>query len=86
MTHLTTFTMAQAKRDFEYGLLLEFGFERCVVLEGGWNVLLRGKVAHGPLVDARTKQPRVFRTCDAAVSAVEQVGFKADFFVSGRLY
>ena len=28
--------------------------------------------------DARTKSPRVFKTLDAAVSALEQVGFKVE--------
>lgn len=86
MPSLTTFTMAQAKRDFHDGLLTDFGLERYGVPGGGWNVLLRGPARCGPLVDARSHEPRVFRTCDAAVSALEQIGFRIDGFTAGRPY
>lgn len=86
MPTLTTFTVAEAKRDFNDGLLTDFGLERYGVPGGGWNVLLKGQYRCGALVDARTKQPRVFRTCDAAVSALEQIGFKVEGFTAGRPY
>lgn len=75
--------MAQAKRDFEIGYLVDFELER-YPLDAGWVVKLAtgnlggGSSTRGSLVDARTKQPRQFKTLDAAISALEQVGFKVE--------
>jgi hypothetical protein len=73
------YTMADAKRDFSLGYLDQFVIER-KVLGKGWYVKLgppRNQVLH-PLVDARSKQWRLFKTLDAAVSAVEDVGFEVN--------
>jgi len=72
-------TMEQAKRDFRFGFLDSFHIER--VNDGVndvWRVRLRGGSASGVLVDAREKKPRLFKSLDSAVSAVEQIGFKVD--------
>lgn len=71
------YTMADAKRDFGRGYLKSFGIER-YTLQMGWAVYLMDGEAVGYLVDARTKKDRLFKTLDAAVSAVESIGFKVD--------
>lgn len=75
------YTMADAKRDFSMGHLAHFSLERAQ-LETGWCVLLSDDNAakrRYPLVDARTKTARVFRTLDAAINAIEDIGFKVDY-------
>lgn len=71
-------TMALAKRDFEIGRLSGFSIERALI-DSGWSVVLRASNSNGPLVDARLHQPRVFKTLDAAVLALESIGFKVNF-------
>lgn len=74
---MADWTMVQAKRDFEIGYLTDFHVTRAA-LGDGWNLMLRGGTNRGSLVDARSKSPRVFKTLDAAVSALEQIGFKVE--------
>lgn len=66
-------TLAQAKRDFEFGLIqsvmIQRVFESAVV-----ELTYRGKSVPEPLVDARTKKPRQFKTLDAAVRSIEEIG------------
>lgn len=76
------YTMAEAKRDFSMGYLGHFEIQRAV-LETGWRVLFgegRRSDRSTPyfLVDARTKEPRLFKTLDAAVAAIEEVGFEVN--------
>lgn len=71
-------TVALAKRDFEIGRLTAFSLER-VPMGSGWNVVFRAPNSNGPLVDARSHEPRVFKTLDAAVTALEGIGFKVEF-------
>lgn len=78
---MTTWTMAQAKRDFSIGYLTAFDIVRNK-LAGGWHVVLRGGSAIGPLLDVRSKGPRLFKTLDALVSAMEQIGFTVDGLTS----
>lgn len=70
-------TSAQAKRDFAIGYLTDFSITRACLAEG-WSLLLRGGMARGHLVDAHDKQPRVFKTLDAAVRELERIGFKVE--------
>ena len=74
------YTMKKAREDFLRGLL--FGARVVVVLDDegvpcGWNVLfytnIRGEQSSF-LVDAREFSPRCFKTLDAAVAAIRQVG------------
>ena len=74
---MATWTMEQAKRDFRIGYLEGFHIERAP-MEDGWQVHLHGGSARGPLVDARKKTPRLFKSLDSAVLAVEQIGFKVE--------
>lgn len=67
--------MAQAKRDFTLGHLKTFKLSR-VPMTTSWGVLLGSGAAAGWLIDARTKGPREFKTLDAAVSALHQIGFQ----------
>lgn len=71
-------TLAQAKRDFEIGYLTDFELRRLPLAGLGWFVWLGKGNAAGWLVDARSKQPREFKTLDAAISAVESIGFKVE--------
>jgi hypothetical protein len=70
-----SWTMAEAKRDFKMGHLKGFTLER-EVMGDGWYLTLKHGGGVGPLVDAREKQPRMFRSLDAAIAAAEQVGFR----------
>jgi len=73
------YTMADAKRDFKMGYLAQYLIERNI-LSPGWRVKIgpeRNQVLH-PLVDARTKQWRLFKSLDAAVSSLEEIGFQVN--------
>ena len=70
-------TMAQAKRDFQIGYLTKYHMERAP-MAAGWMLYLGEGNAAGWLVDARTKEPRTFKTLDSAVSALESIGFKVN--------
>ncbi|AOJ44301.1 hypothetical protein WJ28_11705 [Burkholderia thailandensis] len=75
---MVRWTMAQAKRDFGIGYLTGFQFERLALASDVWLVRLAGGTARGALVDARSRSPRQFKSLDAAVAAVEQIGFRVD--------
>ena len=89
---MATFTMAEAKRDFERGLLsgAAIYFHETDVLGGfaytvSFEAALAGVGGGGELVDARSAQPRRFKTMDAAHAAIRQVGFRpARFWVSSK--
>lgn len=72
---MTVWTMAQAKRDVEIGYLTGYQLWRAED-KSGWAVYLSGGSARGFLVDARTRERRIFKTLDSAVSAVEQIGIQ----------
>ena len=79
-------TMAQAKRDFQLGYLTAYQVKRWDLASGGcpgWFVWLGQGNAAGWLVDARSHDPRQFKTLDAAIQALEQIGFKVDALVAG---
>ena len=71
-------TMAQAKRDFEIGYLTAARLKRWPLMGSGWFVWLGEGMGAGWLADARTKQPREFKSADAAISALEQIGFEVN--------
>jgi hypothetical protein len=75
-TEMMNVTLAQAKRDFSIGYAVRFVIEQAPMSDG-WRVLLaRDEGApYGDLVDARTKKMRVFKTLDAAVAALREIGF-----------
>lgn len=73
---MSDYTMAQAKRDFERGYITGAVLVAPLPLDGGWWVMIEAVGGGGPLVDAKTKQVRYFKTSDAAISAVHQIGFK----------
>lgn len=75
---MSSYTMELAKRDFERGYLAKYEIHRQPIDRHGWTVVLSDGPNSGTLVDARTKSPRIFKTLDAAVSAVEQIGFSVD--------
>jgi hypothetical protein len=70
--------MAQAKRDFSIGYLTSYSISRVPMSNDEWCVQLKGGVNRGPLIDARDKSVRRFKTVDACVSAIEQIGFKVE--------
>lgn len=82
MTHFT-WTMAQAKRDFQLGNLTSYHITRSI-MQDGWSLWLHAAATtQGPLVDAREKTPRKFKTLDAVVAALEAIGFKVDALEKG---
>jgi hypothetical protein len=76
-------TLAQAKRDFEIGYLTNYELRRWPILGKGWFIWLGKGNAAGWLVDARTKQPRDFKTVDSAVNTLEAIGFKVEQLYQG---
>ena len=70
-------TMAEAKRDFGFGLIKgakiynQMGY---LIVELQYSANLEERF----LTDARDKLARQFKTYDAAIRACEQVGFKVD--------
>lgn len=85
----SSFTMAQAKRDFSIGHMDTFHIQRNVVdpfdhdLGEGWQVWLKAGTASGPLLAARGSKAREFKTLDAAIAALEQIGFKVETLFRG---
>lgn len=78
---MSTLTVAQAKRDYGIGYLTQYEIKRWDLTtggRGGWFVWLGKGNGAGWLVDARHKEPRQFRTLDAAVAAVEEIGFRVN--------
>lgn len=75
---MSDWTMQDAKRDFERGLLRS----ACLValpMASGWSVSIRstlGMDGCGCLLDARKREPRQFKTADAAIRAVQEIGFE----------
>lgn len=70
-------TLAQAKRDFQIGYLTKYHMERAP-MANGWMLHLGEGNAAGWLVDARSKEPRIFKTVDSVVSALESIGFEVN--------
>lgn len=70
-------TMAIAKHDFQIGYLKRYAIERAPLGEG-WLLSLGEGNAKGFLVNARDKGPRVFKTLDSVVSALETIGFSVN--------
>lgn len=75
---MSDYTMAQAKRDFQIGYLSAARLKRYPMQGAGWFVWLGEGMAAGWLTDARTKQPREFKSADSAISALEQIGFEVN--------
>jgi hypothetical protein len=73
---MSDWTMAQAKRDFERGLL-----KSVHIVDTGidtWAVQITstlGMDGTGWLLGAKHKEPRQMKTLDAAVEAIRQIGF-----------
>lgn len=67
--------MAQAKRDFAIGYLTTYRITR-IPMGREWGIQLGEGNGRGWLIDARTGAGREFKTLDAAVSALEQIGFE----------
>lgn len=75
---MSSYTTAQAKRDFQNGYLTNYHIQRAIV-STNWTVYF--KVAgngSGYLVDTRNKEPRQFKTLDAVVAALEDIGFRVE--------
>jgi len=82
MSQVFGFTMAQAKRDFQIGYMETFQIHR-VAVGTGWIVFLKAGTNRGPLLQARGQLTRGFKTLDAAVAAVEEIGFKVEVLFRG---
>lgn len=74
-------TVAEAKKDFDRGLLTGFEVHDSSPIlssEQHWSVSFTVKLgAAGPLVDAREKNPRQFRNLDSVVTTLRSIGFRA---------
>lgn len=70
------YTTLIAKNDFETGVLKTFAIEKAP-LNNGWVILLEGTKRVGYLATARNQnEPRVCKTLDGAVIALEEIGFR----------
>jgi len=73
-------SVAEAKRDFKRGFLKSFTLTRSA-MEPGWWVLLNDINGGQPmLTDAKTKNPRLFKSLDSAINTARDIGFKAENF------
>jgi len=77
------YTLDLAKRDFQLGYLTRWRIERAPLEEKGWRLVLGQGMSEGALCDARSKKPRVFKSLDSVVSAIEDIGFKVDVLFRG---
>ena len=71
-------TMAVAKHDFQIGYLTVFEIVRPFFENSFWCISLGTGLQQGMLCDARTKEPRQFKTLDSAVKALEAIGFEVN--------
>ena len=79
----TDYTIAQAKRDFSLGYLTSC---RLLKVMGLWQVVIYSKAgANGSLVDARTKETRLFKNLDSALNALQSIGFDIGVLQMGKL-
>ena len=70
-------TMEQARRDFAAGRLTQAALVRVPMSRTEWTLRLVGsKGEAGMLLEVQTLAPQVFSRLDAAVQALEQVGFE----------
>lgn len=75
-------TLAQARRDHEIGYLTTWRIERAP-MGPGWVIHLGQGMGAGYLVDARSKQPRVFSSLDSCVRVLRDIGFGVDALFAG---
>ncbi|MES2128753.1 MAG: hypothetical protein V4463_15905 [Pseudomonadota bacterium] len=69
-------TMEQGRRDFAAGRLTQAALVRVPMSRNEWTVRLVGsKGEAGMLLEVQTLNPQVFTRLDAAVQAIEQLGF-----------
>ena len=69
-------TMEQARRDYAAGRVVSAVLVRVPMSQNGWTIRLSGaKGDTGMLLSVQDLQPQVFASVDAAVSAIEQIGF-----------
>lgn len=76
---MKTWTLAQAKADYQRGLLKSVCIQHPGAPNVPWVVVVQSVLSVdgvGYLIDARSKQPRVFKTLDAAYMATRQIGFE----------
>lgn len=66
--------VAQAKRDFERGMLRGFSIKDHVMFD--YVIVLHSATGDDVLTKARTADARNFKTFDAAVRVLRQIGFK----------
>ena len=71
------FTFSNSKLLFTAGVFSSFSIERTI---GGWLVYLSGTQS-GWIVDARTKQPRVFKSVDSCITSLSTIGFTVNKIV-----
>lgn len=70
--------MAQAKHNFRAGYLIRYRIERAPMQTKGWFLFLGDNLSLGVLVDTSKKEPRLFKTLDGAVAALEAIGFEIE--------
>lgn len=76
------YTLSQARRDFEIGYLTKWRIEKASMAEG-WMIMLGEGMSAGYLSDARDKKPRVFKSLDGVINAIESVGFEVNALFQG---
>lgn len=68
--------MEQARRDFSAGRLSSALLVRVPMRHAAWTIRLSGaKGDSGMLLSVQDLEPQVFTSLDAAVAALEQIGF-----------
>ncbi len=69
-------TMEQARRDYAAGRLASALLVRVPMRQAEWTIRLSGaKGDSGMLLSVQNLEPQVFTSLDAAVVALEQIGF-----------
>ena len=79
---MANWTMAVAKRDYERDLIKSIRIVSGEPATSTWAVEITSKVSidgTGWLIDAKAKEIRQFKTIDAAVEAIRQIGNDVPF-------
>ena len=72
-------TTSQASREFEIGYLLKWNIQKAPMGET-WQVWLGDGMGANWLVSQRDQlNPRQFKSLDAAVAVIKEIGFKVEY-------
>lgn len=78
MAEFVSVSISEAKKAFEIGVLTAFEIHRVPLNANYWSVTICTKNKKLFIRSQRSEQPREFKTLEAAVRVLENIGFKVN--------